>query len=102
MGSRSGSRWVGREVVGRSGSCDLTCVCRRARERRQKKVADLLWRRKMTVVSHSPGKEGKTGQNRVAKDFRLMGRMDGTSASVTRFRVNGRSLIWEVDCLTLQ
>lgn len=56
----------------------------------------------MTVVSHSPGKEGKTGQNRVAKDFRLMGRMDGTSASVTRFRVNGRSLIWEVDCLTLQ
>lgn len=47
-------------VVGSSGSCNLTCVCGGVRERRHKTVADLLRRRrKLTVVSHSPGRRGK-------------------------------------------
>lgn len=50
---------LGHHVVGKSGSCNLTCVCGRVRERRQKKVADLLRRRKLTVVSHSLGRRGK-------------------------------------------
>ena len=78
----------GYQVVGRSGSCDLACVCGKIRKRWQ-------W------LATDPGRgENKTEQS--GSEFRLMDRMEGTSAAIMRFGVNGKSLIWEVDCLTLK